>query len=77
MQEIINSVAQKAGINPDQAHHAVHAVMQVIKDKLPAGLGDHFVGLISGEQPAGGQGGMPDLGEIMGKLGGMFGGDKK
>ena len=75
MQEMIDKVAAHAGINPEQAQKAVHAAVEFIKDKLPAGMGQHLDGLLSGRAGAGG--GMPDLSEIAGKLGGLLGGGEK
>ncbi|MGL6075283.1 MAG: hypothetical protein ACRC8S_14085 [Fimbriiglobus sp.] len=76
MDQLIKLVTEKAGISPEQAQAAVSTVVGFIKEKLPAGLGSQLDGLIGGE--AGG--GMPNLGDIAGKLGGlggMFGGDSK
>lgn len=64
MEELIKTVTEKAGINPDQAKKAVESVLDFVKAKLPM-LGDQLKGLIEG----GGSG-------IAGKLGGMFGGNK-
>ena len=75
MQEMIDKVAAHAGITPDQAHKAVHAALEFVKAKLPAGMGQHLDGLIDG-QP-GTAGGLPDLGAIAGKLGGLLGGGEK
>ena len=48
MNDIINQVAQKAGINPDQARTAVETVVGFIKDKLPAPLASQVEGLLAG-----------------------------
>lgn len=61
MNEIVQTVAAKAGITPEQAQHAVEAVMHFVKEKLPAGLGGQIDGLLSG----GGSGG---LGSLLGGL---------
>ena len=63
MDQLIKMVSEKAGITPEQAHTAVHHVMEFVKDKVPGGL----EGLLSG----GGSGG---LGDIASKLGGLLGG---
>jgi len=69
MDQLIKSVSEKAGISPEQAQAAVQHVLAFVKDKLPAGVGSHLDGLMSGEG-----GGMPGLGDIAGKLSGLFGG---
>ena len=69
MDQLIKTVSEKAGITPEQAQAAVHHVLEFVKDKLPAGVGSHLDGLMSGEG-----GGMPSLGDLAGKLGGLFGG---
>ncbi len=47
MDELIKSVSEKAGINPEQAKTAVSSVMEFIKGKLP-GVGEQLQGLLSG-----------------------------
>lgn len=64
MDDLIRIVSEKAGISGDQAKAAVNAVMDFVKDKVPM-VGDQLKGLIGGE-------GSP-LGNVAGKLGGMFG----
>jgi hypothetical protein len=61
MEQLINLVAQKAGITNEQAKHAVTTVTGFLKDKLPAGI--NIDSIISG-------GG---TGDIAGSLGKMFG----
>ena len=65
MDELIKTVSERAGINPEQARNAVNAVIDFVKAKAPM-VGDHLKGLIGGE------GGNP-LGDVVGKLGGLFG----
>jgi hypothetical protein len=58
--ELIKSVTEKAGINPDQAKTAVGTVMEFLKAKLP-GIGDQVQGLLAGGGgDAGGLGGAAD-----------------
>lgn len=38
MEQLINLVAQKANISPDQAKKAVSTVTEFLKTKLPAGV---------------------------------------
>ena len=39
MNDLIEQVAQKAGISPEQARTAVEAVLQFVKDRLPSAAG--------------------------------------
>ena len=48
MNEIINQVAQRAGINPDQARTAVETVVGFLKDKLPGPVASQVEGLLAG-----------------------------
>ena len=48
MNDLINRVAEKAGINPDQARAAVETVIAHVKDKLPAPLAAQIEGLLAG-----------------------------
>ena len=66
MQEIIKLVTQKTGIPEAQAKVAVETVVNFIKGKLPAPIAGQIDGLMAG-------GGMPDLGNLAGGLGGMLG----
>jgi hypothetical protein len=52
--ELIKTVSEKAGINPEQAKVAVSSVIEFIKGKLPM-LGEQVQGLITG----GGEGDNP------------------
>lgn len=40
MEELIQTVADKTGLTPDQAKSAIETVIDHLKDKLPMGLGD-------------------------------------
>jgi hypothetical protein len=63
VEELVKKVAEKAGINPEQAQKAVHSVIEFVKEKAPM-IGVQLKGVIDG------QGG---LGGIAGKLGDLFG----
>lgn len=68
MEQIIQMIADKAGISPAQATTAVNTLMSFLKDKMPGGLGTQVESFIKG----GGQGG--DIaGGLKDKIGGMFG----
>lgn len=67
MEELIKQVSAKAGISEEQARGAVNTVLGFLKDRLPepiAGQVDNVV--------AGGGGIAGSLGDIAGKVGGMF-----
>lgn len=48
MDELIRTVSEKAGINPDQAKTAVNSVIEFFKAKVPM-IGEHLQGFINGE----------------------------
>ena len=54
MDELIKTVTEKAGINPEQAKQAVSCVVEFVKGKFPM-LGEQIQGLITGS----GEGGSP------------------
>jgi nucleoid DNA-binding protein len=45
--ELIKTVSEKAGINPEQAKTAVNSVVEFIKGKLPM-VGEQVQGMLSG-----------------------------
>jgi nucleoid DNA-binding protein len=61
MEQIVNLVAEKAGISQAQAQTAVKTVTDFLKDKLPAGM--NLDSLMSGK----------GVGNLTDSLGGMFG----
>ena len=75
MEQLIATVAEKAGISADQAKSAVTTVMAFLKDKLPASLAgqlDHLVPSEGGEAKAEeSEGGA--MGALKKGLGGLFG----
>jgi hypothetical protein len=67
--ELIKPITEKTGISEDQARSAVNTVAGFLKEKLPAPLAGQVDNVLSGA------GGMTDkLGDVAGKVGGMFGG---
>jgi hypothetical protein len=75
MDELVNLVMQRSGLSQENAQKAVEAVIDILKEKLPAPLASHLDAFISD----GMQGGLGVLegeaGELLkGKLGGMLGG---
>ncbi len=76
MGELPNTVAEKTGLPLDKAQGAIDAVMDFIKDKLPAPIASQVEKLVSGGGDA--VGGLTDkVGDVTGgltdKLGAMFG----
>jgi hypothetical protein len=65
--DLIKTVSEKAGINPEQAKSAVNAVFDFVKAKMPM-LGDQLKAMV-----AGGESGGNPLGDVMSKLGGLLG----
>ena len=53
MDELIKTVSEKAGINPEQAKTAVTSVIEFVKGKLPV-LGEQVQGLLNGSGEGGG-----------------------
>ncbi|OWK35092.1 hypothetical protein [Fimbriiglobus ruber] len=70
MDELVKQVADKTGINPDQAKAAVAVVVAHIKEKLPPALAEQVESLLSGNPGAA----QELFGSVAGKLGGLFGG---
>lgn len=66
MDELIKHVAEKTGLPPDQAKAAAEHVLAFVKQKLPEPIRGHLDQFLGG-------GGTPNLGDIAGKIGGMFG----
>ncbi|GAA4303168.1 hypothetical protein [Compostibacter hankyongensis] len=77
MQEFIQELQQKVGLNPDQAKQAVETILEKIKAKVPESFHGAIDSIFSGEnvdnlvQKAEGF-----LGGAGDKLSGMFGGGK-
>jgi len=69
MDELVKRITEKTGISEDQARSAVNTVAAFLKEKLPAPLAGQIDNVLSGA------GGMTDkLGDVAGKVGGLFGG---
>jgi hypothetical protein len=49
MNELVNLVAQKAGISQDQAKTAVTAVLDFLKQRLPSQISSQIDGVINGQ----------------------------
>jgi hypothetical protein len=71
MEQLIALVAEKAGIDQEQAKSAVTTVMGFLKQKLPAGMAGQLDKLASGDGGEEGEGDAMDT--IKKGLGGLFG----
>ena len=74
MDELVNRVAEKTGLAPEQARSAAEAVIGFLKEKLPAPIAGQLDNYVSGE---GGGDFSGQAGNLMNNLGGMFGGNKE
>ncbi len=68
MQELINQVAQRTGLAPDQAKLAVETVLDFAKSRLPTPIATQLESAL-----AGGGGGAGDLAGAAKGLGGALG----
>ena len=69
MDELVQQIATRANLPPDQAMQAARTAIEFLDDRLPPPVRGNLNRLL-GE--GGGEGG-PDVGDIAGKLGGLFG----
>ncbi|HEX8393528.1 MAG TPA: hypothetical protein VF665_14385 [Longimicrobium sp.] len=69
--EMVQQIAQRTGLPPAQAQQAAHAAIEFLDGRLPAPIGGNLKRMVEGGGAAGGAGG---LGDVAGKLGGLFGG---
>jgi hypothetical protein len=67
MEELVKQVSAKTGISEEEARGAVTTVLGFLKDKLPAPIAGQLDSVV-----AGGSGAAGNLGDIAGKVGGMF-----
>ncbi|MFV8225017.1 hypothetical protein [Christiangramia aquimixticola] len=67
MDEVVKLVSEKAGISEDKARIAVQVVAGVLKDRMPDAMAGQVDAYLKGEGKAG------NLGDMAGKIGGMFG----
>jgi hypothetical protein len=73
MDEMVQQIAARANIPPDKAMQAARAAIEFLDDRLPPPIRGNLDRLLGDAGGEGGQGGGPDLGDIAGKLGGLFG----
>jgi uncharacterized protein (DUF2267 family) len=73
MNELANLVSQRTGLSQQDALNAVTAVIDILKQRLPAPLASHLEAILSGNTSELGA----EAGELLkGALGGLFGGKK-
>lgn len=73
MDDIVNKVAEKTGVNAETVKKVLTSAVDFVKAKLPPQFAGQLDGLLGGG--AGGEGGSGGgLGDIAAKIGGMFGG---
>jgi ElaB/YqjD/DUF883 family membrane-anchored ribosome-binding protein len=69
MQELINKLTEKVGLDAEQAKGSVETVMEFVKGKLPEGLADKVDDMFGGAE-----GEKIEMGGIMDSIAGLFGG---
>ncbi|HEV2859901.1 MAG TPA: hypothetical protein VGX48_02720 [Pyrinomonadaceae bacterium] len=78
MDELIRQVTERTGISEQQARTAVETVIGFLKTRLPAPIAGHLDSFTGGGATGSGGGGLADqAGDVLGGLGGMFGGGGK
>jgi hypothetical protein len=70
MDELVQQIATRANLPPDKAMQAARTAIEFLDDRLPPPVRGNLNRLL-GEGDGGGGG--PDVGDIAGKLGGLFG----
>jgi hypothetical protein len=63
--ELIKTVSEKAGVNPEQARAAVNSVVEFVKAKAPV-VGEHLHALLNGD--AAGSGPLADAADALRKM---------
>lgn len=66
MDELIRTVAERAGIDEAQAQRAVETVLELVRSRLPGPIADQLESLLDGE------GGAGDLGDLADKAGDLL-----
>lgn len=75
MDQLVNTVVEKTGLSHDQAQSAATAVIGFLKDKLPEPAASALNSAIGGGESSGGL--ADQASNMLGGLGGMFGGNKE
>lgn len=66
MDELVKTVAEKAGIPESAAKAAIEAIADFLKEKLPAPFDSQIDGILSGNDTL-------DLGDVVNLVGGLLG----
>lgn len=69
MDELVKLVSEKTGLSEEMSKKAVGVVLDYLKDKLPDPIAGQIDNLLEGS------GGLGDVGDLAGGLGGLFGND--
>ncbi|HEX5432085.1 MAG TPA: hypothetical protein VFW83_08975 [Bryobacteraceae bacterium] len=73
VEELVNAVTQKTGLNPEQSKMAVDTVMEFLKKRLPQPLAGSLDSLIGGGQTGSSDRAGDAVKDPAGALKGMFG----
>ena len=76
MEKLIQSIVEKTGISAENAQVAITAVLDNLKEKLPAGLGDKISSFMQDRDGDGDVDFNDFLSGIKDSFGGLFGGGK-
>jgi hypothetical protein len=76
MNELVDKVAQKTGLSPDQARGAIDTVLGFLKQRLPASVGECLDPLLSGTEGATQTEGDSLVSRATAAVGSLFGKDK-
>ena len=69
MEELINKVAERAGIDTTQAQTAIETVLEQLRERLPEPIGSKLQNLLDGDDE--GKGLAEQLQGLSGNLGGL------
>ena len=70
LDELVTHISQRTGLPADQAQAAARSAVEFLDSRLPPPIGGNLGKLVQGGGAGGG--GLPDLGGITDKLGGLF-----
>ena len=73
MDKLIQLIVDKTGISPENARTAITTVLDSLKDKLPAGVGEKVTALIQDKDGDGDVDVQDIIGNVKDTLGGLFG----
>jgi len=72
MNELVTLVAQRTGLSQEDAQKAVEAVIDILKQKLPAPLTNHLDAFLTGSSSTAGEFGVAAGEMLKGALGSFF-----